>query len=438
MLGFLFMMMFMIPLCFLNCMVVFQYTLFFIIIFLYFNNSFNFFSGVSYYLGLDFFSYGLVILTIFITCLMYLCSLFLLFSSSCIFMVFFSLLLCMLLCLVFCVLNFFLLYIFFEFSLIPLFLMIVGWGYQPERLISSIYLFFYTLVASLPLFFYLIYMYMFSGSLFFDYFYGVSNSFLTHIVLMLAFLVSFPMFMFHFWLPKAHVYSPVFGSMILAGLLLKIGGYGLIRFMYVYELLFLKYSYIWFSLSIMGSIIVSLICFSQGDIKCLVAYSSVAHMGLCLMGLLTMSKFGLMGSYFMMISHGLCSSGLFCLSNFYYDRLHSRSFFLNKGLIYFMPSMSLFMFMFCSFNMGCPPSLNFLSEVMILVSVISYWFSSMYYMVFMSLFGALFSVYLFSYSQHGLFHSIYSFSFMNAREYLLIYCHFYPIIFLLFVVDLFY
>nr|WEP24844.1 NADH dehydrogenase subunit 4 [Metidiocerus sp.] len=401
-----------------------------IIMYCSFNLNF-FFSNISYLFGMDYLSYGLIMLSFFIISLMLLSSIKLCTPSF----IFLNLILCMSLYIIFSTLNMFLMYLFFEFSLIPLIILILGWGYQPERLISVLYLFFYTLFASLPLLLVIIYFYLNFGSLFFDYSFNYSLSFLMHFFMVFAFLVKLPMFMFHYWLPKAHVQAPVSGSMILAGLFLKIGGYGLMRFMFIYEYLFSNYNYIWYSLSIWGTIIVSLICFIQGDIKCLIAYSSVGHMGMCLMGLLTMNYWGLMGSYLMMIGHGLCSSGMFCMSNLVYERLLSRSFFINKGLITFMPSLSLIWFMLCCFNMSCPPSINFLSELIILGSMMSYFYWSFIYVIFISFLSACFSIYLFSYCYHGLFHNCYSYSFINVKEYLLLMIHLLPIFFIMLIID---
>nr|QWZ47663.1 NADH dehydrogenase subunit 4 [Metidiocerus impressifrons] len=402
-----------------------------IIMYCSFNLNF-FFSNISYFFGLDYLSYGLIMLSFFIISLMLLSSIKVCSPSF----IFLNMILCLSLYIIFSTLNMFMMYLFFEFSLIPLIILVLGWGYQPERLTSVLYLFFYTLFASLPLLLIIIYFYLNFGSLFFDYSFSYSLSFLMHFFMVFAFLVKLPMFMFHYWLPKAHVQAPVSGSMILAGLFLKIGGYGLMRFMFIYEYLFLNYSYIWYSMSIWGSIIVSLICFIQGDIKCLIAYSSVCHMGMCLMGLLTMNYWGLMGSYLMMIGHGLCSSGMFCMANLVYERLLSRSFFINKGLITFMPSLSLIWFLFCCFNMSCPPSINFLSELIILGSMMSYYYWSFIYVVFISFLSACFSIYLFSYCHHGLFHNCYSYSFINVKEYLLLMIHLLPIFFIMLIIDL--
>nr|YP_009417624.1 NADH dehydrogenase subunit 4 [Durgades nigropicta]ARX63974.1 NADH dehydrogenase subunit 4 [Durgades nigropicta] len=428
----------MIPLVFFSCVILIQYSFMLVLLLMFLKNFDFFFCNLSYFFGLDYFSYWLIVLTFYVTCLMYLCCMSFSLDLSFSYLMFMSYCLCFFLYCVFSFLNYLLMYIFFEFSLVPLFIIILGWGYQPDRLISGLYLFFYTLFASLPLFLFLMYIYYVYGSMFFDYYYGTSFSFLIHLFTVLAFMVKLPLFMFHFWLPKAHVYSPIFGSMVLAGVLLKIGGYGIIRFMFMYEYIFNIYSYMWYSLSLFGSLLVSLICLIQGDIKCLIAYSSVAHMGLSLMGLLTMTKTGISGSYMMMIGHGLCSSALFCLSNISYERFLSRSFYLNKGLISFMPSVSFFWFIFCCFNMSCPPSLNFISEIYIIMSMMMYWIGSGFYFFFISFLSAFFSFYMFSYSNHGIFHNSYCFSYVTFREYFLCFLHLVPIVYVMLIVDLFF
>nr|YP_010583112.1 NADH dehydrogenase subunit 4 [Opamata lipcowa]UGN61558.1 NADH dehydrogenase subunit 4 [Opamata lipcowa] len=411
--------------------------LFLMLLFITFS-GFPFFSLISYGCGIDYYSYGLIILTMLIVSLMIISSNLVCNSNTKDFFMFVNLLLFLVLFFVFTSLNMLVMYLFFEFSLIPLLVLIYVWGYQPERLISGLYLFFYTLFASLPFLLIIIYLITIKMTLYFDMSVSIPHSFLIHMFVIFAFMVKLPMFMVHFWLPSAHVQAPISGSMILAGLLLKIGGYGFIRFMCLHELSFLYYSYVWYSFSIVGCVLVSIICLIQGDVKCLIAYSSVAHMSMCLMGLLTMSYWGVFGSFLMMISHGLCSSGLFCLSNFCYERYSSRSFFLNKGLINFMPSMSFMWFIFCAFNMSCPPSLNFFSEIFIISSMMVYWSNSFFFFLFISFFSACFSYFLYSYIQHGLHHSFYSYSLGVCREYLLMLVHLFPLIFMILAMNFFY
>nr|UFK32177.1 NADH dehydrogenase subunit 4 [Limassolla emmrichi] len=401
-------------------------------------SKFSFFSMISYGYGVDFYSYSLIILSMLIISLMIISSNMIKLSLKSNEFLLVNLMLCLSLILIFSSLNMLIMYMMFEFSLIPLLVLIYVWGYQPERLISGLYLFMYTLFASLPFLLVLINIFVCQNSLYFGLYYGTSLNFFNHLFLIFAFLVKLPMFMVHFWLPKAHVQAPVSGSMILAGLMLKIGGYGLIRFMFMFEESFLKYSYIWFSLSVVGCILVSLISLIQGDLKSLIAYSSVAHMSMCIIGIFSMTNWGILGAYLMMISHGLCSSGLFCLANFIYERYSSRSFYLNKGLINLMPSMSLIWFLFCAFNMSCPPSLNFLSEVYIINSMMSYWSYSFVYFIFISFFSACFSYYLYSFIQHGVPHILYSYNSGNVREFLLMMIHLIPLFLVIFMLNFLY
>nr|QZZ18230.1 NADH dehydrogenase subunit 4 [Alebroides salicis] len=430
-------MLFMMPISLMKMNNLFQFLMMFIMILFITSNSSMFFSMISYNFGIDYLSYGLIIMSIYIISLMVSSQNWQGMSHKNLFLMM-NLLLGFCLVMIFSSLNLLLMYIFFEFSLIPLLIMILGWGYQPERLTSGLYLFFYTLFASLPLLLFFIKMLINTGGLFINNSILLSNMFLINLILLLAFLVKLPMFMFHFWLPKAHVQAPVFGSMILAGLLLKIGGYGIVRVMFMCDYLFMSYNYVWYTLSIMGSFLVSLICLSQGDVKSMIAYSSVAHMGICIMGIMTMTKWGLFGMYMLMLSHGLCSSALFCLIAMSYERYKSRSFFINKGLQNLMPSMSLFWFLMCAFNMSCPPSLNFISEIYILTSMMSYWFYSFFLFIFISFFSACFSYYLFSFTQHGSFHYLYCYSSGYSREYLILSLHLIPIVIILLSLNFFF
>nr|YP_011036753.1 NADH dehydrogenase subunit 4 [Arrugada affinis]WRK21422.1 NADH dehydrogenase subunit 4 [Arrugada affinis] len=393
-----------------------------------------FISMVSYNFGLDSFSYGLILLSLLISPFMII-SMNSCFSGSLFLLN--NLFLSLSVLIIFGSLNFLFMYMSFEFVLLPLVILILGWGYQPERLMAGMYMFFYTVIVSLPLLLLIIYIYLNMGSLFFDYLKIDSFFFLEYFILVIVFMVKLPMYMLHFWLPKAHVQAPVSGSMVLAGLMLKIGGYGLIRISYIFEYMFFTYSYFWFSVSLVGSVLISIICLVQCDIKCLIAYSSVSHMGVVIMGLMTMKSWGIIGSFLLMLSHGLCSSGLFYMANLFYCRTNSRSFFINSGLMMYMPSCSMIWFLFCIFNMSCPPSINFLSEFMILTSMMFFWEKSFVYFLFMSFFCACFSYYLYSFSQHGMYHNFYSFAPLVVMEFLALFLHLFPLVFAVLLVWMF-
>nr|AAC47819.1 NADH dehydrogenase subunit 4 [Drosophila melanogaster] len=432
MLKIIFFLLFLIPFCFINNMYwMVQIMMFFIsFIFLLMNNFMNYWSEISYFLGCDMLSYGLILLSLWI------CSLMLLASEMInkhnnyknLFLLNIIILL-LLLILTFSSMSLFMFYLFFESSLIPTLFLILGWGYQPERLQAGLYLLFYTLLVSLPMLIGIFYVMNKIGSM---NFYLMNNFMfnydLLYFCLLCAFLVKMPMFLVYLWLPKAHVEAPVSGSMILAGIMLKLGGYGMLRVISFLQLMNLKYSFVWISISLVGGVLVSLVCLRQTDLKALIAYSSVAHMGIVLSGLLTMTYWGLCGSYTLMIAHGLCSSGLFCLANVSYERLGSRSMLINKGLLNFMPSMTLWWFLLSSANMAAPPTLNLLGEISLLNSIVSWSWISMILLSFLSFFSAAYTLYLYSFSQHGkLFSGVYSFSSGKIREYLLMLLHWLPL-----------
>nr|YP_002261334.1 NADH dehydrogenase subunit 4 [Myrmecophilus manni]ACG59291.1 NADH dehydrogenase subunit 4 [Myrmecophilus manni] len=388
---------------------------------------------LGFSMGYDLMSYGLFMLSLWITFLSILSSykVFSSFMHSELFLFLMMMLLFMLL-MAFSSLSLFGFYFYFEGSLIPIFLLVLGWGYQPERLQAGIYLLFYTLLASLPLLICIFFLDFKSGSLIFSLFEMNGLGTLMYFGMVMAFLVKMPMYLFHLWLPSAHVEAPVSGSMILAGVLLKLGGYGLLRLLPLLVIMSQMISYLWVGISLMGGILVGCACLGQVDLKALVAYSSVSHMGIVIGGIMTMTYWGVCGSYLMMIAHGLCSSGLFCLVNMTYERLGSRSLMLNKGLLNMMPSLGLWWFLLCSCNMSAPPSLNLLGEIMLLNSIMMWSLGSITVLMMVSFLSAAYSLYLFSYSQHGTYYSgIYVFSSCNVREYKLMMLHWLPLNFLI-------
>nr|APB02773.1 NADH dehydrogenase subunit 4 [Hycleus cichorii] len=392
--------------------------------------SFNYmYMYISYIFGADLISYLMILLSLWICSLMILASQKVYYSRFWSQMFMFVIICLMLsLFLAFSAINLFVFYVFFEASLIPTLMLIVGWGYQPERLQAGIYMLFYTVFASLPMMIAIFYYLNKNDSLDFNFMGMELGEVVLYLCMNMVFYVKIPMFFVHLWLPKAHVEAPVSGSMILAGVMLKLGGYGLMRMMMVFITLGLKINYFFIGLSIIGGIMVSLICLRQSDIKSLIAYSSVAHMGLTMSGILTLSYWGMSGALIMMVAHGLCSSGLFCLANVNYERLGSRSLYLNKGLINIIPSLSLWWFLLSSSNMAAPPSLNLMGEIMLINSLMSYDSFNMLALMLLSFFGAAYSLYLYSYSQHGkVYTGLYSFSSGNVREYLLMLLHWLPL-----------
>jgi len=323
-------------------------------------------------------------------------------------------------------------YIRFEASLIPTLILILGWGYQPERIQAGVYFLFYTIFASLPLLVSILFVYFNRGGVCISLYTVATEvsliNYIWYLITIFAFVVKLPIFIVHLWLPKAHVEAPVAGSIILAGVLLKLGGYGLVRVLPIFSYFNKNLSWVWIRVSVVGGVIVSIICMRQVDIKALIAYSSVAHIGLVLCGLVVFGWWGLNGAVIVIIGHGLCSSGLFCLANIVYERIRRRRLLISKGLLNFIPRIGLWWFLLRAGNMAAPPTLNLLGEVRLILRVVAWSKIRIISIAFLSFFRAAYTLYMYSLSQHGkFFSSLFSCCSGKVREYLILILHWGPL-----------
>nr|AYN73434.1 NADH dehydrogenase subunit 4 [Capito niger] len=270
-------------------------------------------------------------------------------------------------------------YISFEATLIPTLILITRWGNQPERLSAGIYLLLYTLISSLPLLIAILYLHLQTGTLNLSmlmltppYASNPWSSPLLNLALLLAFMVKAPLYGLHLWLPKAHVEAPIAGSMLLAALLLKLGGYGIMRATLLTNPPTNTLQYVFITLALWGALMTSTICLRQTDLKSLIAYSSVSHMGLVIAASMIQTHWSFSGAMILMISHGLTSSMLFCLANTNYERTHSRILLLTRGLQPLLPLMATWWLLANLTNMALPPSTNLMAELTIIISLFNW------------------------------------------------------------------
>nr|BAJ53877.1 NADH dehydrogenase subunit 4 [Leptoderma macrophthalmum] len=329
-------------------------------------------------------------------------------------------------------------YVMFEATLLPTLIIITRWGNQTERLNAGTYFLFYTLAGSLPLLVALLLLQNNTGTLSMltlQYSQPLSLSSWGDKIwwagCLIAFLVKMPLYGVHLWLPKAHVEAPIAGSMVLAAVLLKLGGYGMMRMMIMLDPLTKEMAYPFIVLALWGIIMTGSICLRQTDLKSLIAYSSVSHMGLVAGGILIQTPWGFTGAIILMIAHGLASSALFCLANTSYERTHSRTMVLARGLQMLFPLTAVWWFTANLANLALPPLPNLMGEIMIIATMFNWSPWTLAITGLGTLITASYSLYLFLMSQRGPTpaHMV-GLTPYHTREHLLMTLHLVPIILL--------
>nr|YP_001586267.1 NADH dehydrogenase subunit 4 [Tachybaptus novaehollandiae]ABO93131.1 NADH dehydrogenase subunit 4 [Tachybaptus novaehollandiae] len=335
-------------------------------------------------------------------------------------------------------------YISFEATLIPTLILITRWGNQPERLSAGTYLLFYTLISSLPLLVTILHLHAHTGTLHLSMLKLIPPSHtntwtttLSNLALLTAFMVKAPLYGLHLWLPKAHVEAPIAGSMLLAALLLKLGGYGIMRTTLLMNPLPNHLHYPFLTLALWGALMTSSICLRQTDLKSLIAYSSVSHMGLVIAAGMIQTHWSFAGAMILMISHGLTSSMLFCLANTNYERTHSRILLLTRGMQPLLPLMATWWLVANLTNMALPPTTNLMAELTIMIALFNWSALTIILTGTATLLTAAYTLFMLLTTQRGTLPThITSIQNSTTREHLLMTLHTIPMLLLILKPDL--
>ena len=271
--------------------------------------------------------------------------------------------------------DLFLFYISFEIVLIPMFLIILNWGTRSRKLLAAYYLFIYTLIGSFFLLAALIWIYLITGTTKFEIILYMNKELIAgakgimFLCLLIPFGIKLPIFPLHLWLTEAHVEAPTVGSILLASLLLKLGGYGLLRFLFFISMNCYQYNHFLYAISIAGIIFGSIATIRQIDLKRAIAYSSIAHMNVIAVAIFSLTQQGWQGALYMMIGHAFVSSAMFFCVGILYNRHHTRMIRYFGGLVQSMPLYSILFFLFTIANMSFPGTCNFIGEFLIFLGI---------------------------------------------------------------------
>nr|YP_009441360.1 NADH dehydrogenase subunit 4 [Lympha mucosa]ATN23369.1 NADH dehydrogenase subunit 4 [Lympha mucosa] len=329
---------------------------------------------------------------------------------------------------VFSVLDLLLFYIFFESVLMPMFLIIGIWGSRERKVRAAYQFFLYTLVGSILMLLGILIIYFQAGTTDLQVLWNLEFSEKKQLILWLSFFFSFavkiPMMPFHIWLPEAHAEAPTAGSVMLAGILLKMGAYGFIRFsLPMFPLATIFFTPFIFVLSLIAAIYASLTTLRQVDLKKIVAYSSVSHMGFVTIGIFTLNVQGLEGSIFLMLSHGLISSALFLCIGILYDRYYTRIIKYYSGLVNVMPIFSVFFLFFSFANIGFPGTSSFVGELLVLIGAFQSSIILVFLISFSIVLSAAYSIWMFNRIMFGILKLEYfnMFQDVSRREFLILF-----------------